>query len=165
MCGDPRCEVAGVDKLLHRCQVCGPSRSHDTSSANVLSIIYTDHMATLEPDNSTTFLAIGDVHGHWDCVIEAIATAEVILGKVPDLVLQVGDAEPHRNEEDLAGCHTPKKYRSIGDFSALRQGDIRSPLYFIGGNYGANWVVREKMFMLIDLPAQFRINFTGELVL
>ena len=60
-------------------------------------------MATLEPDNSTTFLAIGDVHGHWDCVIEAIALAEAILGKLPDLVLQVGDAEPHRNEEDLAG--------------------------------------------------------------
>ena len=32
-------------------------------------------MASLEPDNNTTFLAIGDVHGHWDCVIEAIALA------------------------------------------------------------------------------------------
>ena len=72
-------------------------------------------MATLEI-NDTTFLAIGDVHGHWGCVIEAIALAEAILGKLPDLVLQVGDAEPHRNEEDLAGCHTPKKYRSLGDF-------------------------------------------------
>ena len=92
-------------------------------------------MASLEPNNSTNFLAIGDVHGHWDCVIEAIALAEAILGKVPDLVLQVGDAEPHRNEEDLAGCHTPKKYRSLGDFSALGQGDIRSPVYFIGGNH------------------------------
>ncbi|WP_276961378.1 metallophosphoesterase [Ferrimicrobium acidiphilum] len=92
-------------------------------------------MATLEPDDNTTFLAIGDVHGHWECVIEAIALAEAILGKAPDLVLQVGDAEPHRNEEDLAGCHAPKKYRSVGDLSALRQGDIRSPVYFIGGNH------------------------------
>jgi len=59
-------------------------------------------MPSLEPNTSTTFLAIGDVHGHWGCVIEAIAMAEAILRKLPDLVLQVGDVEAHRNEEDLA---------------------------------------------------------------
>ncbi len=69
-------------------------------------------------ETNVTFLAIGDVHGHWECMIEAIALAEAILGRVPNLVLQVGDAGAHRNEEDLAGCHTPKKYRSLGDFSA-----------------------------------------------
>jgi lariat debranching enzyme len=61
--------------------------------------------------------------------------AEAILGKLPDLVLQVGDVEAHRNEEDLAGCQKPKKYRSLGNFSALRRGDIRSPAYCIGGNH------------------------------
>lgn len=90
-------------------------------------------MASLGADTSTTFLASGDVHGHWDCVIEAIALAEATLGRVSDLVLQVGDGEPHRNEKDLAGCHSPKKHRLLGDFSALHQEDIRSPVYFIGG--------------------------------
>ncbi|MHB8190924.1 MAG: metallophosphoesterase [Ferrimicrobium sp.] len=82
-----------------------------------------------------TFLGIGDVHGHWDSVIQAIDTATASLGVAPDLVLQVGDAEPHRDESDLQGCHTPKKYRSMGVFSALRPGDLLSPVYFIGGNH------------------------------
>jgi len=113
-------------------------------------------MPSLEPNTSTTFLAIGDVHGHWDCVIEAIALAEAILGKVPDLVLQVGDAEPHRNEEDLAGCQKPKKYRLLGNFSALRQGDIRSPVYFIGGNH-------EPYVALDALPGPFPTPWGGDL--
>ncbi len=99
------------------------------------SEIYTIYMVPLNGDYKVSFLAIGDVHGHWDCVIEAIARARSILGEVPDLVLQVGDAEPHRNAEDLAGCRTPKKHRSLGDFSALVTGDIQSPVYFIGGNH------------------------------
>ena len=42
---------------------------------------------------STTFLAIGDVHGNWTAVIEANDEATEILGHAPDLVLQIGDAE------------------------------------------------------------------------
>lgn len=85
--------------------------------------------------NSTTFVTIGDVHGHWDRVIEAIDSATDILGHVPDLVLQVGDAEALRNEEDLATVHVPTKYRSMGMFSALQAGDLACPVYFIGGNH------------------------------
>lgn len=84
---------------------------------------------------STTFLAIGDVHGHWDQVISAIESATDILGHSPDLVLQVGDAEALRNEEDLATVHVPNKYRSMGVFSALEPGDLKSLVYFIGGNH------------------------------
>ncbi len=83
----------------------------------------------------TTFLVIGDVHGQWDCVIDAINSATDILGHVPDLVLQVGDAEAIRSEEDLAAVHVPNKYRSMGLFSALGPGDLKSPVYFIGGNH------------------------------
>ena len=52
-------------------------------------------------NQSTTFLAIGDVHGQWHCVIDAIESATDILSHAPDLVLQVGDAEALRNEADL----------------------------------------------------------------
>lgn len=83
----------------------------------------------------TTFLAIGDVHGHWDRVIEAIKSATEILGHFPDLVLQVGDAEALRNEADLDAVHTPSKYRSMGLFSALEPGDLKAPVYFIAGNH------------------------------
>ena len=86
-------------------------------------------------NTKTTFLAIGDVHGHWDQVIDAIKSATDILGHVPDLVLQVGDAEALRNEEELATVHVPNKYRSMGLFSALEPGDLKSPVYFIGGNH------------------------------
>lgn len=85
--------------------------------------------------HSTTFLAIGDVHGQWHCVIEAIKSATEILGHAPDLVLQVGDAEALRNEADLEAVHTPAKYRSMGDFSLLLPGDLACPVYFIGGNH------------------------------
>ena len=86
-------------------------------------------------NTKTTFLAIGDVHGHWDQVIDAIKSATDLLGHVPDLVLQVGDAEALRNEEDLATVHVPNKYRSMGLFSALEPGDLACPVYFIGGNH------------------------------
>ncbi len=83
----------------------------------------------------TTFLAIGDVHGHWTQVISAIESATHILGHSPDLVLQVGDAEALRNEADLDAVHTPAKYRSMGDFSLLLPGDLMCTVYFIGGNH------------------------------
>jgi len=86
-------------------------------------------------NQSTTFLAIGDVHGQWHCVVDAISDATKILGHVPDMVLQVGDAEALRNEADLKTVHVPGKYRSMGTFSALSHGDLVCPVYFIGGNH------------------------------
>ena len=86
-------------------------------------------------NQSTTFLAVGDVHGQWHCVIDAISEATEILGRVPDMALQVGDAEALRSEADLATVHVPGKYRSMGTFSALSPGDLACPVYFIGGNH------------------------------
>ncbi|MHB8263436.1 MAG: metallophosphoesterase family protein [Acidimicrobiales bacterium] len=78
---------------------------------------------------------MGDVHGHWDHVIDAIGSAELELGRLPDVVLQVGDAEPYRNEADLSGSHVPSKYRSLGLFSALQHGDLTVLVFFIGGDH------------------------------
>jgi len=85
--------------------------------------------------SKTTFLAIGDVHGQWHCVVDAIGEASDILGHVPDMVLQVGDAEALRTEEDLETVHVPNKYRSMGTFSALSPEDLTCPVYFVGGNH------------------------------
>lgn len=72
----------------------------------------------------TTFLAIGDVHGNWSRVIEAINSATELLGQVPDMVLKVGDAEVLRNENDLELVAGPRKHKWLGEFSKLRVSDL-----------------------------------------
>jgi lariat debranching enzyme len=62
----------------------------------------------------------GDIHGHWcdfrDAVVELDSQASL------DLVLQCGDAQPFRNEDDLEYMHCPKKYRELGDFWIFYEG-------------------------------------------
>lgn len=83
----------------------------------------------------TTFLAIGDVHGNWTRVIEAIQSATDILGHSPDMVLQVGDAEALRSEAEMAMVAGPPKYKWLGEFQLLQPGDLACPVYFIAGNH------------------------------
>ena len=77
----------------------------------------------------------GDIHGHWrdfsDAVVELDSRAPL------DLVLQCGDAQPFRNEDDLEYMHCPKKYRELGDFRVFYEGAEQFPLpvLFIGGNH------------------------------
>ena len=77
----------------------------------------------------------GDIHGHWrdfrDAVLELQSQAPL------DLVLQCGDAQPIRNEDDLEYMHCPKKYRELGDFWMFHEGteEFPVPLLFIGGNH------------------------------
>ncbi len=92
-------------------------------------------VAAASPSTETTFLAIGDVHGHWESVIQALEVAGAVLGRAPDAVLQVGDASPYRNESEMLMSHVPSKYRTMGTFAALRSGDLAAPVYFIGGNH------------------------------
>jgi len=87
------------------------------------------------PNQQTTFLAIGDVHGHWDQVVKAIESATHLLGHVPDLVLQVGDAEALRSAEEIAMVAGPQVYALLGSFWELKPGDLACPVYFIGGNH------------------------------
>lgn len=77
----------------------------------------------------------GDIHGHWcdfrDAVVELDSQAPL------DLVLQCGDAQPIRNENDLEYMHCPRKYRELGDFWIFYEGaeQFPVPVLFIGGNH------------------------------
>lgn len=74
----------------------------------------------------------GDVHGQWIAFRDAILAlhAEASL----DLVLQVGDAQPIRDEKDLAYLPVPERYRALGDYGLL-DGPWPIPTLFIGGNH------------------------------
>jgi len=84
--------------------------------------------------------ALGDVHGRWreaaGLVVSACAQAGADPGDLA-MILQVGDAEPLRSEEELAMVHGPAKYRRLGDFPDVMSGDIvmPAPVYFIAGNH------------------------------
>lgn len=54
-----------------------------------------------------------------------------------DYVLQVGDFEPHRHDDDLATMSSPAKYRKLGEFADYHSGRARFPwpVHFIGGNH------------------------------
>lgn len=77
----------------------------------------------------------GDIHGHWCDFMDVVVE---LCSQVPlDLVLQCGDAQPIRNEDDLEYMHCPMKYRKMGDFWVFHEGAERFPvpLLFIGGNH------------------------------
>ena len=77
----------------------------------------------------------GDIHGHWCAFRDTVAR---IHEKTPlDLVLQCGDAQPFRDEEDLEYMACPEKYRELGDFWFVHQGGERFPVrtLLIGGNH------------------------------
>ena len=83
------------------------------------------------------FAVVGDVHGdHWK-MIGLLNGWEKSRRKSLDFVLQVGDFEPHRHEDDLATMAAPAKYRDLGDFPIFARGeaDFSWPIYFIGGNH------------------------------
>ena len=83
------------------------------------------------------FAIVGDVHGdHW-AMIRLLQGWEKSRKKPLDLVLQVGDFEPHRDESDLATMAAPAKYRDLGDFPIFARGAAQFswPITFIGGNH------------------------------
>jgi len=77
----------------------------------------------------------GDIHGHWCDFRDAVLA---LHSQAPlDLVLQCGDAQPIRDEDDLEYVHCPMKYRKPGDFWMFHEGAERFPVpvLFIGGNH------------------------------
>jgi lariat debranching enzyme len=84
-----------------------------------------------------TFAAVGDVHGDIHAMVRLLDQWERQHGRTFDFVLQVGDFEPHRHEQDLQSASIPTKYRSLGDFPDFFAGRaaFRWPVYFIGGNH------------------------------
>lgn len=81
--------------------------------------------------------ALGDVHGRMAAAIETLRQAERDAGVLIDIVLQVGDFEPHRDADDLAGMYAPHRKKEVGEFGAYARGEKRFPwpLFFIGGNH------------------------------
>ncbi|WP_438039799.1 metallophosphoesterase [Sorangium sp. So ce128] len=87
--------------------------------------------------SSTIVAVVGDVHGAMHSMVELLDAWEHRHRRHIDFVLQVGDFEPHRHEDDLATASLPQKYRDLGDFWAFDQGmaSFEWPIYFIGGNH------------------------------
>jgi len=80
---------------------------------------------------------LGDVHGEINQAVILLNRWEAKTKQRIDVVLQVGDFEPHRNEADLVSMACPVKYRKLGGFHEYFNGSKRMPwpLYFIGGNH------------------------------
>ncbi|MGE0710544.1 MAG: metallophosphoesterase [Planctomycetota bacterium] len=96
---------------------------------------------------TTRFAAVGDVHGEMDLMVELLREREASHGPF-EFVLQVGDLEPHRHEQDLASMAAPAKYRDLGDFPTYHRGEraLPWPVCFVGGNH-------EPYGWLDELPA------------
>jgi len=91
----------------------------------------------MNESNETFFAAVGDVHGQHHEMVRLLSEWEARTSNSIQFVLQVGDFEPHRNEEDLETMAAPAKYRELGDFPAFYSGEVLFPwpVYFIGGNH------------------------------
>ena len=83
------------------------------------------------------FAVVGDVHGYHNRMVAQLKKCEKRLGRTFDFVLQVGDFEAHRDEDDLRTMSAPSKYKQLGDFHQYWSGRVRYPwpIYFIGGNH------------------------------
>ncbi|MBL4849579.1 MAG: metallophosphoesterase [Planctomycetes bacterium] len=83
------------------------------------------------------FAAVGDVHGHMHAMVGQVQAAAQKAGVEIDFVLQVGDFEAHRHEEDLETMCSPAKYRKLGEFAHYHSGQATFPwpIHFIGGNH------------------------------
>ena len=83
------------------------------------------------------FAAVGDVHGHIYTMMGLLQSWERKNQKSLAFVLQVGDFEAHRHEDDLLTMDAPTKYKTLGDFQDFYTGKAKFPypLYFIGGNH------------------------------
>ena len=75
---------------------------------------------------------VGDIHGHWLELREAILALHASSGL--DLVLQVGDAQPVRDALDLSYMPVPERHRALGNFAQV-VGPWPIPTWFIAGNH------------------------------
>ncbi len=83
------------------------------------------------------FAAVGDVHGKMHRMVEQVEQAAAAAGVEVELVLQVGDFEPHRHDDDVASMAAPSRYRVLGDFPDFhaRTASFPWPVLFVGGNH------------------------------
>ena len=84
----------------------------------------------------TKFALVGDIHGNFEVLAEALDAARGRWGAF-EFVLAAGDVEPNRGHDDHLGVVGPSRYRKVGDFPRVAAGEIvlGAPLYFIAGNH------------------------------
>jgi lariat debranching enzyme len=83
------------------------------------------------------FAILGDIHGKFDYAAQMVIQIELKIGRQIDFILQVGDMEAHRDENDLKSMYAPFREKQLGDFYLYANGEktFPRPLYFIGGNH------------------------------
>lgn len=88
----------------------------------------------------------GDVHGRQDLMYIAALDWQERHKKSIDVILQVGDFETIRNEDDLTYYFAPKKYHKISEIADYCNGRAKVPILtvFIGGNHEAWGVLADK---------------------
>jgi len=74
---------------------------------------------------------VGDIHGHINLMYQKL------LGLDVNLIIQLGDFLPVRDESDLPFVPVPQKYRRCGDFPDYFSGKRKAfiPTFFIYGNH------------------------------
>lgn len=94
---------------------------------------------------TVTFAVFGDIHGRQDAMYEYALSWEKRNRKKLDAILQVGDFETIRHEEDLGSFFAPARYQFVKDFAGYYTGSKKAPIFtvFIGGNHEA-WKSLEK---------------------
>jgi hypothetical protein len=82
----------------------------------------------------TVFAVVGDVHGEQRALVELVRRSERAAGVAVEFVLQVGDFEGNRDDEDRRGR---TKDAILGDLPDFIAGAERFPwpMWFIGGNH------------------------------
>lgn len=84
-----------------------------------------------------TFVAfLGDIHGAWDVAVNELTKITKKFAQ-PAFAVAVGDSEPYRSEEDMAGSSSPPQHRTLGTYPDVVAGrlSLPCPVYFIGGNH------------------------------
>ena len=113
------------------------------------------------------FAIVSDVHGHMDEMIKLVDSSSESHRIELDFVLQVGDFEPHRNEEDLRTMAAPQRYKNLGDFPKYHKAKkaFPWPIYFIGGNHEPYGFLDENTegFKLVKNCTYLGTSFTGEI--
>ena len=74
---------------------------------------------------------VGDLHGHINLMYQRL------LGLDINMIIQLGDFLPVRNEGDLKYVPVPTKYKKVGDFPEYFSGKRRAPIptLFLSGNH------------------------------
>src|SRR5262245_29566375 len=80
------------------------------------------------------FAAVGDVHGAQRAMVELVRRRERAGDVAVAAVLQLGDFEGNRGEEDTRGREPDAELGDFPDFAAGRE-RFPWPVWFIGGNH------------------------------